>query len=103
MSLFHNYGGMLGSHLSLWTGVNLSQDDHVALLMCVAVNGYHSVVSYQWSKNGAEMNGEVYPLLYISAFGRYTCRVSSELKALEHHFETKGMPYVFPLVHMHYY
>ena len=31
----------LGSQLCLWTGVNVSQEGFVALLMCVALNGYH--------------------------------------------------------------
>ena len=68
-----------------------SQQDHIALLMCVALDGYHSVVSYQWIENGAEMKGEVYPLLYVSAFGRYTCRVLNGMKTVERHFETKGI------------
>lgn len=79
-----------GTQLSLWTGVKISQQDHVALLMCVALNGYHSVVSYQWSENGADMKGEVYPLLYTSSFGKFVCRVSSTMKTIERRFETKG-------------
>ena len=32
--------------------MNVSQEDFVALLMCVALNGYHSVVTYEWNKDG---------------------------------------------------
>lgn len=75
----------------MWTGVKFSQQDHVALLVCVALNGYHSVVSYQWSEDGVEMKGETYPLLYTSVIGKYTCRVTSKMKVIERHFETRGI------------
>lgn len=73
MSLFYMSSMVSGSYLSVWTGVKVSEQDHVALLVCVALNGYHSVVSYQWSEDGVEMKGETYPLLYTSVCGKHTC------------------------------
>ena len=67
--------------------------NHVALLMCVALGGYHPLVSYQWSRDGLDMEGEVHPLLYTTMLGNYTCRVSSKQLevSVEHQFEVKGM------------
>ncbi|CAI8046749.1 hypothetical protein GBAR_LOCUS25844 [Geodia barretti] len=40
------------SELRIWTAARFLKDDYVALLMCVAVDGYHSLTSYQWRKDG---------------------------------------------------
>jgi len=80
----------IGSSLSLWTGVDASSQDYVALLMCIAVGGYHSVASYQWSKDGLEMEEEVYPLIYTAAAGKYSCNVTTAGMSMEHHFEVTG-------------
>ena len=48
----------------MWTGIEFSSQDYVALLMCLANGGFHSLASYQWSQNGSTFVGEVYPLLY---------------------------------------
>jgi len=81
----------LGSQLTLWCGVDSSQEDHVALLMCVATSGHHSIASYQWSKkDGCDLLGEVHPLLYATKVGKYTCIVTSNNKSVERLFEVKG-------------
>ena len=75
--------------ISLLTGVDASPQDYVALLMCIAVGGYHSVASYQWSKDGLEMEEEVYPLIYTAAAGKVTTAGMS----MEHHFGNYSVGY----------
>ena len=87
----------LGAQLSLWTGAEASQQDYVALLMCVAMDGYHSLVSYQWSRNGADMTGEIHPLLYTAMVGKYTCKVTNKTTSKERHFVVKGTKSVLSL------
>ena len=70
--------------------MNVSQDDYAALLMCVALHGYHAIVSYQWSKDGYELLDEVHPLLYTTSIGKYTCCVTSKKESVKHFFEVKG-------------
>ena len=81
----------LGAQLSLWTGAEASQQYYVALLMCVAMDGYHSLVSYQWSRNAADMTGEIHPLLYTAMVGKYTCKVTNKTTSTERHFVVKGI------------
>ena len=59
--------------------------------MCIAINGYHSVASYEWSKDGFKLLDEVHPLLYASSTGKFTCSVTIKTKVIERYFEVKGM------------
>ena len=91
----HNFTGggfslTLGSQITLWCGVDTSPEDGVALLICVATRGHHSVVSYQWSKNGCDLLGEVHPLLYATTVGKYTCSVTSPKESAKRLFEVTG-------------
>ena len=56
------------------TGV--SENSSVALLMCVAVEGFHLLATYQWSQDVSQIVDEVYPLLYTTKPGKYSCLVS---------------------------
>jgi len=87
-TVFHPFN--LRFQLTLWCGVDSSQEDHVALLMCVATSGHHSIASYQWSKDGCDLLGEVHPLLYATKAGKYTCILASNNKSAERLFEVKG-------------
>ena len=81
-----------GSQFSIWTGVDYSQPDHIALLVCIALGGYHPLVSYQWTRNGEKLEEEVHPLLYTTTRGDYTCKITGHdtEKSAECHFEVKG-------------
>ena len=46
----------------------------MAVLMCVALGGYHSRMTYSWVKNGKIM-AEDTSLLYCSEEGVYVCTV----------------------------
>ena len=70
--------------------MDTSPEDGVALLICVATRGHHSVVSYQWSKNGCDLLGEVHPLLYATTVGKYTCSVTSPKESAKRLFEVTG-------------
>ena len=85
---------IIDSQLSLWTGVKtgVSENSSVALLMCVAVEGFHLLPNnYQWSQDASQIVDEVYPLLYTTKPGKYSCLVSVENMPLECHFEVKGI------------
>ena len=56
-----------------WTGCWASLVDDMVLMACVAINGYHSVVSYSWVCNGYICRGEDTPLLYTFRKGNYSC------------------------------
>ena len=71
------------------TGV--SENSSVALLMCVAVEGFHLLANYQWSQDASHIVDEVYPLLYTTKPGKYSYLVSVKNMSLECHFEVKGI------------
>ena len=77
--------------------MEVSDTDHVALLMCIALSGYHSLSTYQWRESGKVMVSEVYPLLYISNAGMFTCTVNYEEKSIERIFEVTGNFAIQPL------
>ena len=83
--------------LSLWTGVKTGvfENSSVALLMCVAV-GFHLFANYQWSQDASQIVDEVYPLLYTTMHGKYSCLVSVKNNmSLECHFEVKGIKILY--------
>lgn len=81
---------IVGCQLSLWTGVEVSQEDCVALLMCVAVDCHH-LVKYQWSRDGRDILNEAHPLYYATSPGKYACCVTARTEQMSRHFEVKGM------------
>ena len=61
------------------------------LLCCIALNGFHSFVSYEWTTVDEEMQGKT-PLLYTSNIGNFTCHVKEEETVLaEVKLQTKGL------------
>lgn len=75
----------LDSSFSLWTGcyTTTSPQRKRALLCCVAINGYHSCVSYKWVSDADEFVIGDTPLLYCSRGGRYKCTVTEDLEDLQ--------------------
>ena len=71
--------------------MDVSQEDYIALLMCVALDGHHSIASYQWRRNGCDLLSEVHPLLYTCMVGKYTCCVTSKEQSVKRYFEVKGI------------
>lgn len=81
-----------GADFATWTGCKVSQQDWTALLVCVAMNGYHGIASYNWEKDGEDLDEE-FPLLYTKATGKYHCVVTvptATMKATKD-FEIKGI------------
>ena len=60
--------------LSGQDAIYASTSDKMAVLMCVALGGYHSRMTYSWVENGKIM-AEDTPLLYCSEEGVYVCTV----------------------------
>lgn len=46
-------------------------DTRVAVMVCVAMEGYHSLVTYQWLKEDDELSSETFPVIYTSDPGTY--------------------------------
>lgn len=90
--------------LILWTletYIKLSSIKYAskALLLCVALGGYHSLSSYQWSNDGCDLLGEVHPIPTVA--GKYTCSVTSKRKSMKRHFEVKGT-HMYIISHANY-
>ncbi len=64
-----------GIPYSQWKGAYIRNG--VALLACVAINGFHSVTTtYKWSRDGYVMQGENYPVVYVEVPGIYGCVIT---------------------------
>ena len=63
------------TYFAVWSHGFASSEDHVALLACVALNGYHPRVSYQWACDGRQLESETYPILYATAVGKFSCSI----------------------------
>lgn len=68
----------LGASFSLWTGGIASAVDGVAVLVCVAMNGFHSKMSYQWYSKAGILNMATHPVIYVECPGDYSCVVTGE-------------------------
>ena len=68
----------LGASFSLWTGGIASAVDGVAVLVCVAMNGFHSKVSYQWYSKAGVLNMAIHPVIYVESPGDYRCVVTGK-------------------------
>ena len=53
-------------------------------------NGHHSVASYQWKKDGENLNYEILPLLFVSSTGRFECTICAASQTIRRIFEVKG-------------
>ena len=78
-----------GALLKVWVGAYCSALDGLAVLACVALNGFHSVVHYGWRRNGNVMPGEDKPLL-VSGPGAYECLVAHGSLTLTRKFLVSG-------------
>ena len=59
-----------GDELTCWSGGYVK--DSVVILVCFALNGYHSVMKYKWLHDKRSLvNG--YPVLYTKESGEYEC------------------------------
>ena len=65
-------------------------------MMCVALHGFHNKDSkYTWRRNVANasivLDDEIFPLMYTSMVGRYTCKVEIDGHEAVGTFDVKGM------------
>ena len=54
-----------------------TKSDGNVVMACAALNGYHSVVKYQWLQDGQTLD-ENTPLLYTGNEGVYKCQVTGD-------------------------
>ena len=62
-----------GAKFEFWAGCYAQ--DGIALLVCVAINGFHPYTVYEWYKDGLKLGDEKFPVLYATASGNYLCRL----------------------------
>ena len=67
-----------GSSMAVWVGCYASQVDSMVVMASPAVNGYHSIVTYSWKKDGNDMPGEDTPLLFTNKTGKFQCCIRGE-------------------------
>ena len=79
-----------GFHTDIWTGCYTCPSDDLAVLCCVATNGYHSQVSYSWCHNELSL-GESTPLMYCSTSGAYKCTIQGDEIHEERSFKVYSM------------
>ena len=60
---------------AVWSGCYVSQTDAMVVLACPAINGFHSLVTYNWERDGSTLPGEDTPLLYCCQEGMYSCDI----------------------------
>lgn len=58
----------------LWTGGVGSKN--IAVLVAVVTGGFHSAAKYYWAVDNVPDEEEVYPILYASSIGEYTCSIA---------------------------
>lgn len=63
----------IGDGWGLWTGGVGSQN--IAMLAAVVTGGFHSAAEYRWAVDSVPDEDEVYPILYASSVGEYTCSI----------------------------
>ena len=76
-----------GSQFDTWNGCYAIE--RVALLACVALNGYHSGAIYSWEWDDGIVQNST-PLLYSTAVGIYTCTVTHEQFLAKCQFKVEG-------------
>jgi hypothetical protein len=59
----------------VWRGGFSLPREKVAVLVCFAKDGYHSLSKYQWHLNDEILMNEAHPVLYASCCGVFKCAV----------------------------
>ena len=82
---------ILGSVFDVWMGGYSCAGEQVALLACLAKNGYHSITTYQWYQNNEIKEKECYPIIYAAEVGTYKCQLQFQDNVKEYIFDVAGM------------
>lgn len=64
------------AEFTFWSGAHAQ--DGVAVLVCFALNCYHSVTTYTWYHDDDVIIGNSYPVFYAERSGKYTCIMQSD-------------------------
>ena len=80
-----------GARFDLWCGCYTSQREHIALLACVALNGYRASADYIWEFNNLRVASHDTPLMYCNQVGVYTCYVTCDDRTACRQFKVEGI------------
>ena len=69
---------LLGDDFCTWSGSYASKIDGVAVMVFVAVNGYHAHAKYTWTKDSNTVEGEEHPIIYSQLAGLYECILTTQ-------------------------
>lgn len=70
-----------GLTFSKW--ISAKAGNNVALLICIALNGYNGRVKYSWFKEGTLIEVETFLILYNSESGLYMCHIYSSEHSID--------------------
>jgi len=73
VTFYYNIHVYIGIPFGQWSGALAVNG--VAVMVTIAINGFHSRVSYQWFKDGSALKDEVFPVMYTADSGVFGCRV----------------------------
>lgn len=84
---------IVGSKFGVWSGAYASPLDRVVVMVCVVTGGYHSLTTYQWKKDGENLESETFPVIYTQDRGKYTCQmtIAESGQVEEHSFRVESM------------
>lgn len=77
--------------LEIWTSSCIQPHSRVGILAVVAKGGYHSIARYEWEYNGAVAKKELYPILYATQCGCYSCSVKIYQQSFTFSFIVEGI------------
>lgn len=80
----------VGEQIGIWFGV--CTGEMVVSLVVVATKGYHSLSKYEWMLDGRVLAKELFPVIYATCQGHYSCEVKIASIAISHkiHFNVIG-------------
>ena len=63
--------------------------DGIAVLVCCALNGHHSVTTYEWIRDESPINN-LFSIVYTDLSGKYKCSMQSSLGINIREFDVIG-------------
>lgn len=67
---------MLDEGWGIWTGGVGSKN--ITMLVAVVTGGFHSVAKYSWAKDNIPLEEDMYPVIYATSVGEYTCSIDMD-------------------------
>ena len=63
-------------------------------MVCVAVEGFHSLAQYQWYRDDVPLHSGTFPILYVQHCGEYSCVVTVDDVERKTYFKATGNRFI---------